>query len=268
MHRLSYFCGMDEKRLAELKDFLDEKADLYNHPDFILDDPIAVPHMFFLEQDVEISAFLTATIAWGNRKSILKSAEVMMNLMENSPFDFVQNFTEKDLRAFPQKAIHRTFNTEDFKFFLKSLQRIYHHFGSLENLFVLNEDEGNFYHAIQRFRTVFFEENPLHRSKKHVASTYKNASAKRLIMFLRWMVRKDAKGVDFGIWKKIDQKNLSVPLDIHTGNIARKLELITRTQNDWKTVEAMDLVFRNWRPEDPAIYDFALFGLGVSGDFK
>ena len=252
--------------LDEMKVFLDEKANCYNHPDFIQDDPIQIPHRFSLKQDIEISGFLSATIAWGNRKSIIQDAYKMLDFMEHSPFDFIMNFSDKDLETIPDKAIHRTFSAEDFKVFLKNLQRLYLQFPSMEDCFILKDNEYNCYHAIERFRTEFLHENKNHRSKKHVASTYKNSSAKRLMMFLRWMVRKDNRGVDFGIWSRISPSVLSVPLDVHTGNMARKLQLIQRKQNDWKTVEEMDTVLRKWNPQDPALYDFALFGLGVSGD--
>lgn len=254
-------------RFSELKYFLDEKAELYNNPHFIENDPIQIPHRFSLKQDIEISGFLTATISWGNRKSIINDAEKMMNFMGNSPYDFVLNFTENDLKLIENRAIHRTFNAEDFTEFLKNLQRIYRQNNSLENLFLLKKSETNFYHSFDRFRKQFLNENTNHRSKKHISSTYKNSSAKRLMMFLRWMVRKDKKGVDFGIWQNIDQKFLSIPLDVHTGNISRKLNLITRKQNDWKTVEELDAVLRKFDKKDPAKYDFALFGLGVSGEF-
>lgn len=252
---------------SDLKSFLDEKADQYNHPSFIENDPIQIPHRFSLKQDIEISGFLTATISWGNRKSIINDAEKMLNFMGNSPYDFVLNFTRKDLAKLEEKAIHRTFNSEDLKAFLRNLQGIYRQYDSLEPLFLLNNEETNFYHALERFRNEFLKNNEQHRSRKHISSTYKNSSAKRLIMFLRWMVRDDKRGVDFGVWKNLNPKFLSVPLDVHTGNISRKLNLIQRKQNDWKTVEELDLVLRKFNAEDPAKYDFALFGLGVSGDF-
>ena len=251
---------------SELKDFLDEKAEFYNNPDFIEHDPISIPHRFSLKQDIEIAAFLTATISWGNRKSIINDAEKMMNFMGNSPYDFIKNVQEKDLKSLEKISIHRTFNGEDFREFILNLKRIYSQNDSLESQFLVFENEENFYHALHRFRLNFIGENS-HRSHKHVSSTYKNSSAKRLIMFLRWMVRQDKKGVDFGIWKNIDPKYLSIPLDVHTGNISRKLNLIQRKQNDWKTVEEMDLVLRKFNADDPAKYDFALFGLGVSKDF-
>ena len=251
----------------ELKDFLDLKADQYNHPNFIENDPIQIPHRFSLKQDIEISGFLTATISWGNRKSIIKSAEKMMGFLGNSPYDFVMNFNENHLKSIENKAVHRTFNSDDFIYFLQSLQKIYQQNESIENLFLIQQNETNFYHSLERFRNDFLNLNEDHRAKKHISSTYKNSSAKRLMMFLRWMVRKDNRNVDFGIWKNIDQKYLSIPLDVHTGNISRKLNLITRTQNDWKTVSELDLAVRKFDENDPAKYDFALFGLGVSKDF-
>lgn len=248
----------------ELKIFLDEKADFYNVPDFIENDPISIPHRFSQKQDIEIAGFLAATISWGNRKSILKSAEKMLNFMDNSPYDFVLNFKPKDLQSIENQSIHRTFSGEDFAEFLKNLQRLYRENSSLENLFILKENEANFYHSLERFRNMFLAENQQHRCRKHISSTYKNSSAKRLMMFLRWMVRQDKKGVDFGIWQELSPKNLSIPLDVHTGNISRKLGLVSRKQNDWKTVEELDMAIRKMNADDPAKYDFALFGLGVS----
>lgn len=247
----------------DLHAFLDEKVEQYNTPDFIETDPIQIPHQFDIKQDIEISAFLTTTIAWGNRKSIIQSAQKIIQLMGNSPYDFVMNFSDKDFKNIENKAIHRTFSLEDFKVFLHCLKRIYQQYDSMEPLFSLHENETNFYHALQRFRTEFFTDFPSHRSHKHISSTYKNSAAKRLMMFLRWIVRKDKKGVDFGIWKDIPAEFLSIPLDVHAGNISRKLGLITRKQNDWKTVEELDIILRKMDKKDPAKYDFALFGLGV-----
>ncbi|MFC7348159.1 TIGR02757 family protein [Chryseobacterium zhengzhouense] len=251
---------------SELKDFLDEKADVYNNPDFIQDDPVQIPHRFSLKQDIEIAGFLAATISWGNRKSIIKSAEKMLDIMGNSPYDFVLNHSESDLNVFKDKSIHRTFNGEDFGFFISRFKEIYTENESLENLFLVNDNESNFQHSIERFRQKFLGTEK-HRTHKHVSSPYKNSSSKRIIMFLRWMTRKDHRGVDLGIWENIDQKYLSIPLDVHTGNISRKLGLLKRTQNDGKTVEELDLVIRKFDDKDPAKYDFALFGLGVSKEF-
>ncbi|WP_027378062.1 TIGR02757 family protein [Kaistella palustris] len=251
---------------SDLKIFLDEKAELYNTPDFIANDPIQIPHRFTLKQDIEIAGFLTATISWGNRKSIINDAEKMLRFMEHSPFDFIRNVSGKELKPLEKISIHRTFSGGDFAEFIRNLQRLYRESESLEKFFLLREDEENFYHALERFRTEFLNDIS-HRSCKHVSSTYKNSSAKRLIMFLRWMVRQDRKGVDFGLWENIDPKYLSVPLDVHTGNISRKLQLIQRKQNDWKAVVEMDSALRKFDPADPAKYDFALFGLGVTGSF-
>ena len=250
----------------EIFDFLNQKAEQYNHLNFIELDPISIPHQFSLKQDIEISAFFSATIAWGNRKSIITSAQKIINFMGNSPYDFVMNASEKDLEKLDNKAVHRTFSGEDFKQFLLNLKRIYTESESLENLFLLQENEENYYHSIERFRNHFLGETP-HRSHKHVSSPYKNSASKRLVMFLRWMVRQDKKGVDFGIWKNVPQKYLSIPLDVHTANISRKLGILNRTQNDWKAVEELDKMIRKYNPEDPAIYDFALFGIGVSKEF-
>lgn len=250
-------------KFEELKIFLDEKADQYNHPGFIENDPIQIPHRFTLKQDIEIAGFLAATISWGNRKAIIKSAEKMLDIMGNTPYDFVLNHSEKDLKIIENKSIHRTFNGEDFTYFIKQFNRIYNENESLEVLFRLNESETSFLHSVERFRSSFLGTEK-HRSHKHVSSPYKNSSTKRIIMFLRWMVRKDKRGVDFGIWENIDQRYLSIPLDVHTGNISRKLGLISRTQNDWKTVEELDAVIRKFDENDPAKYDFALFGLGVT----
>ncbi|MFT3919722.1 TIGR02757 family protein [Cloacibacterium sp.] len=250
----------------EIFDFLNQKAEQYNHLDFIELDPISIPHQFSLKQDIEISAFFSATIAWGNRKSIITSAQKIINFMGNSPYDFVMNASEKDLEKLDNKAVHRTFSGEDFKQFLLNLKRIYTESESLENLFLLQENEENYYHSIERFRNHFLGET-LHRSHKHVSSPYKNSASKRLVMFLRWMVRQDKKGVDFGIWKNVPQKYLSIPLDVHTANISRKLGILSRTQNDWKAVEELDKMIRKYNSKDPAIYDFALFGIGVSKEF-
>lgn len=250
-------------KFEELRDFLNEKADQYNAPDFIENDPIQIPHRFSLKQDIEIAGFLAATISWGNRKSIINSADKMLDIMGNSPYDFVMSYSEKDLESIQDKSIHRTFNGQDFSYFIRQFNRIYKENESLENLFEVKKTENNFLHAIERFRNGFLETEK-HRSHKHISSPYKNSSAKRIIMFLRWMVRKDKRGVDFGIWENIDQKNLSIPLDVHTGNISRKLGLVSRTQNDWKTVEELDIAIRKFDEKDPAKYDFALFGLGVT----
>ena len=247
---------------AEIFDFLDEKAEEFNTPNYIETDPIQIPHRYSLRQDIEISGFFVSIIAWGNRKSIIKNADKMMGIMGNSPYDFVMNVQESHFSIIERKAVHRTFNVEDFKVFVFNLKRVYQENESLENLFLLRDGETNFYHALERFRNIFLS-SELHRSHKHIGSSYKKSACKRLMMYLRWMVRKDNKGVDFGIWDKLDPAYLSCPLDVHSGNIARKLGILERKQNDWKAVEELDLKLRKYNPQDPAVYDFALFGLGA-----
>ena len=247
---------------AEIFDFLDEKAEEFNTPNYIETDPIQIPHRYSLRQDIEISGFFVSIIAWGNRKSIIKNAYKMLGIIGNSPYDFVMNVQESHFSIIERKAVHRTFNVEDFKVFVFNLKRVYQENESLEHLFLLRDGETNFYHALERFRNIFLS-SELHRSHKHIGSSYKKSACKRLMMYLRWMVRKDNKGVDFGIWDKLDPAYLSCPLDVHSGNIARKLGILERKQNDWKAVEELDLKLRKYNPQDPAVYDFALFGLGA-----
>lgn len=251
---------------TELKEFLDEKVVLYNNPKFIESDPIQIPHTFTLKEDIEIAAFLTATISWGNRKMIIKNAFKMMELLDNSPYDFVLNHQEKDLKTF-ENFVHRTFNYIDFQQFIKSLQNIYkNHFG-LENALNIKDNSKNYKTAIHQFKTIFFEVDHQQRTQKHVSDPLKNSAAKRINMFLRWMVRNDNSGVDFGIWNTHNPANLSCPLDVHSGNVARKLKLLNRKQNDWKALSELDKNLRILDKNDPVKYDFALFGLGVFEKF-
>jgi len=248
------------KREKELKHFLDEKVLLYNSPSFIDSDPILIPHRFSKKEDQEISAFLAATIAWGQRKSIINNANKIMALMDESPYDFICNHQEKDLKRF-EHFVHRTFNYADLIFFISSLKNIYLNTGGLEKAFCGDANSG--FEAIQNFRTIFFDLPHEMRTEKHVSNPSKGSSSKRLNMFLRWMVRKDTAGVDLGIWNGISMSELSIPLDVHTGNVARKLGILNRKQNDRKSVEEIDASLRIFDPEDPVKYDFALFGLGV-----
>ena len=249
----------------ELKIFLDEKSEQYNRPFFIEYDPIQIPHTFSLKQDIEISALLSATIAWGNRKSIIKNAQDIMQRMDQAPYEFISAASEPELEKL-NGFIHRTFNDFDLKFFVRSLQKIYKKHESLEELFLIHSEENNTKFAIERFREKFFE-GEMVRTGKHISSPAKNSSAKRLNMFLRWLVRQDQQGVDFGIWKKIPAAKLSLPLDVHTAKTARKLGILTRKQNDWRAVEEIDLILREMDTEDPVKYDFALFGLSAFEGF-
>jgi len=251
---------------SELKEFLDEKASFYNNLDFIESDPIQVPHSFHQKEDIEISGFLAATIAWGNRKSIIKNAHKMMDFMGNTPYDFVINHSEEDLKKL-LPFVHRTFNGHDFIQFIKSLQHIYNTYDGMETIFRENASNTSLQPAITAFKNVFFEIEHLPRTQKHVSNPLKGSSAKRINMFLRWMVRQDTRGVDFGIWKNISPALLSCPLDVHSGNVARKLGLLKRKQNDAKALAELDLSLRKLDSKDPVKYDFALFGLGVFEKF-
>ncbi|MBU2905694.1 TIGR02757 family protein [Arenibacter algicola] len=250
----------------ELKEFLDAKVEQYNRPDFLSTDPLGIPHRFTKKEDIEISGFLTATIAWGNRKSIINNSERMMELLDNSPFDFVMNHQEKDLENL-QGFVHRTFNGEDLRYFIRSLNNIYMQHGGLENVFALKGDTTSLQMSISQFKTIFFELDHQPRTTKHVSDPQKGSAAKRINMFLRWMVRNNNSGVDFGIWDKISPSQLSCPLDVHSGNVARKLGLIQRKQNDGKALAELDVNLRKLDPQDPVKYDFALFGLGVFEKF-
>lgn len=249
-------------KTAELKSFLDFKVDQYNRPEFVETDPIQIPHLFNKKEDIEIAGFLTATIAWGNRKSILKNAHSLMESMDKAPYDFTMNHKKDDLRVF-DNFVHRTFNEKDLRFFISSLQNIYRHHGGIEDIFTQNSEKASLQNSIHEFKKIFFELPHLYRTEKHISDPKKNSSAKRINMFLRWMVRRDNVGVDFGIWKKLDPSQLSCPLDIHSGNTARKLGILKRNQNDAKAVLELDTSLRKLDPHDPVKYDFALFGLGV-----
>jgi uncharacterized protein (TIGR02757 family) len=254
----------------EIKSFLDEKVELYNNPNFIESDPIQIPHMFTQKEDIEIAGFLSATIAWGNRKMIIKNSHRMMDLMGNTPYDFVMSHTENDLERL-ETFVHRTFNSLDFQYFITSLKNIYNNHNGLEAVFyngqLNNTDSRAMQTAISEFKKVFFELPHLNRTEKHISDPMGNSAAKRINMFLRWMVRQDNKGVDLGIWKSISSSQLSCPLDVHSGNVARKLGLLQRTQNDAKALFELDSKLRIYDPNDPVKYDFALFGLGVFEGF-
>ncbi|MBT8194826.1 MAG: TIGR02757 family protein [Bacteroidia bacterium] len=252
----------------ELKGFLDEKVLQYNTPLFIAPDPISIPHLFSKKEDIEISAFLAATIAWGQRPTILKNSKRLLELMDNAPRDFIINHKESDLDSF-EGFVHRTFNGIDARYFIQSLQNIYCHHKGLEGVFsncFLN-NQGIMSRALHDVKQIFFEQKHPLRTEKHVADPMKGSSAKRINMFLRWMVRKDKCGVDFGIWEKIKPAQLKCPLDVHSGNVARKLGLLMRKQNDWRAVIELTDNLITMDEADPVKYDFALFGLGINEKF-
>lgn len=251
---------------SELKDFLDEKVLQYNTFDFIESDPVQIPHLFSQKEDIEIAGFLSATIAWGNRKMIIKNSHRMMDLMGNAPYDFVMSHTENDLETL-ESFVHRTFNGGDFSTFIRSLRHIYQNHGGLENVFNKHQEVGSMQKSIHELKKLFFEIRHQNRSQKHISDPLNNSAAKRINMYLRWMIRQDNKGVDLGIWKDIPPSALSCPLDAHSGNVARKLGLLTRKQNDGKALVELDLQLRKLDANDPVKYDFALFGLGVFEGF-
>ncbi|MBW3520321.1 TIGR02757 family protein [Flavobacterium sp. NKUCC04_CG] len=250
----------------ELKDFLDSKVLQYNTVDFIEPDPISVPHRYSIKEDIEIAGFLASTIAWGNRTMITKNGHRMMDLLGNSPYDFVMNHDEWQLERL-EGFVHRTFNATDFRYFIKALQHIYTHHGGLEKVFTTHQTADSLQPAIVALHEIFFEIEHESRTRKHVANPAKGSVAKRINMCLRWFVRQDSTGVDLGIWKDISSSKLSCPLDVHSGNVARKLGLLDRKQNDGKALLELDTSLRNLDKKDPVKYDFALFGLGIFEGF-
>ncbi len=249
-----------------LKEFLNQKVILFNSKTFIESDPIAIPHQFSEKYDIEISGLITATLAWGNRKSIQKSAIKFMTLMDFKPYDFLLNHSSQELKML-EKFVHRTFNGADALFFVESLKNIYKNRGGLEEVFAEGfQQSQTIFGAINHFRDIFFEVEHLQRSQKHISNPAGGSAAKRLNMFLRWMVRNDNMGVDFGLWKSIPTEKLMIPLDVHSGRMARKFYLLNRKANDWKAVEELTLNLRKLCPTDPIKYDFALFGMGAQGE--
>jgi uncharacterized protein (TIGR02757 family) len=252
---------------CEIKEFLEEKYLQYNNPSFIFSDPVSIPHSFTDRRDREISGFLTAAIAWGRRDLILRSSRVMVELMENVPYQFLTTAGEKELDKL-SVFVHRTFNGTDFIYFIKGLRHIYSNYNSMEDVMLEGmKSRGSLKDGLSHLRDIFFSLPHATRNEKHFADITGGAAGKRLNMFLRWMVRKDNHGVDFGIWEKIDPSMLYIPLDLHSGNTARRLGLLTRKMNDWKAVEELTAVLREFDPADPVKYDFALFGLGVNEKF-
>ncbi|NLO03850.1 MAG: TIGR02757 family protein [Bacteroidales bacterium] len=248
--------------IKDLKEFLDEKVEQYNRPSFIECDPISIPHQFTEKHDIEIAGFLAATIAWGNRKTIIRSANRILELLDHSPYEFIMNSGDDEFEAF-KNFVHRTFNSTDLCYFLKALRHIYRNKGGLEIIFRTHQTADSLQPAIHELHKIFFELPHEKRTEKHVSDPYKGSSAKKINMYLRWMIRRDKKGVDFGIWESISPSKLSCPLDVHSGNVARKLGLLNRKQNDARAVAELDKILRSFDPEDPVKYDFALFGLGA-----
>ena len=253
---------------TKLKKYLDNCVEQFNQPGFIKNDPICIPHRFTKLQDIEIMGFWVAMLAWGQRKTIINKALELLELMNGEPYEFIINHKEKERKAFLEFK-HRTFQAVDTLYFLEFLQQYYRKNESLENAFSrhLNKDDISTKKAIIGFHELFFSlPNAPTRTRKHIASPARNSSCKRLNMFLRWMVRKDKNGVDFGLWKKIKPSQLMMPLDVHVERVGRSLNLLQRKQRDWKAVEELTANLRSFDPNDPVKYDFALFGMGVLGN--
>jgi uncharacterized protein (TIGR02757 family) len=253
----------DGRGLEALQSFLDSKVAQYNRPEFIENDPIVIPHMFSKKQDIEIMGFWAATLAWGQRVTIIKKCKELITLMDGAPYDFIINHEEPDLKKLLNFK-HRTFNDIDTLYFISFFRYHYEIFDSLEDAFIPVDGDYSPFRGLGGFRSYFFSlpDYP-HRTKKHVSSPSQKSTCKRLNMFLRWMVRKDDNGVDFGIWNRISPADLVCPLDLHVDRVSRKLLLITRKQTDWQTALELTERLKQFDPLDPVKYDFALFGLGI-----
>ena len=252
----------------ELRDLLEHLHDKYNRPEFSEPDPISIPHSFSDKADREISGFLAATIAWGNRKAIVKSARRMMQYMDNAPADFVNNASDKDLATL-QTYVHRTFNGQDFTDFVLGIRHITTHWGGIGDFFEKNYAQTqDMTRVISLFRKEFFACNHNPHCEKHLSSIDKGAACKRINMYLRWFVRHDNRGVDFGLWKTIPMSALYLPLDVHVGNMGRALGLLSRKQSDWKATEEITRSLREFNANDPVRYDYSLFGAGIDGYLK
>jgi len=253
--------------LQSLREIFDIKVLQYNNPTFIELDPIQVPHRFSLKEDIEISGFLSATISWGKRTTILKYANKMIDLLGSSPYDFIVNHKEKHLKRL-ESFVYRTFNSDDFLFFIKALKYIYTEREGLESIFTKYQTSDSLQSAIHHLREEMLSIPHLSRTRKHISDPFQGSAAKKINLFLRWMVRKDNAGVDFGIWKYIPSSSLSCPLDLHSGKVARHYGLIQRRQNDAKALIELDSNLRLMDKDDPVRYDFALFGLGYYESIK
>lgn len=249
--------------INDILNLLNQKVEQYNKPYFIESDPISIPHMYSQKEDVEISGFLTSVFSWGRRSAIIRSAKQLMTLMDNAPYEFLINSGDVDFKRF-SKFVYRTFNSDDCLFLVTALQNIYKRGDSLESIANRSYNENySVFNIIVSLRNEILKTTHLKRSEKHLANPKSGSAAKRINMYLRWMIRDDDAGVDFGIWKDIPKSVLMCPVDVHSGNVARSLGLLSRKQNDWKAVEELTAQLRNFDPNDPVKYDYALFGMGV-----
>ncbi|HRO41868.1 MAG TPA: TIGR02757 family protein [Flavipsychrobacter sp.] len=257
-----------EAHLKRIKNLLDDKMRLYNQPSFICGDPVSVPHQFSKKQDVEISGLFAAVLAWGNRTTIINNCNKLMQWMDNAPHDFIVHHSETDLKPFIH-FVHRTFNATDLLYFISLLQFHFKQHHSLEDAFVLTKTykDENVTAALIHFHNYFFSLEHPERTRKHIATPARKSACKRMNMYLRWMVRKDENGVDFGIWKKIKPHQLVCPLDVHVARVAHRLKLIPTEPANWQNAVHLTKQLKQLNPDDPAVYDYALFGWGMAERF-
>ncbi len=251
-----------------LKEFLDGKVKLYNQPGFIEKDPVCIPHLFSKKQDIEIAGLFAAILAWGNRTTIINNSRKLMMWMGNAPHDFIRNHKDTDLKPFVHFA-HRTFNATDLLYFISFLQYHYLRFDSLEDAFVPGKHykEENVEQALVHFHNYFFSIEYPERTKKHISTPARGSACKRINMYLRWMVRRDSNGVDFGVWKKIRPAQLICPLDVHVARVAERLGFLDNIKSNWANAIQLTAHLKLLNPKDPAVYDYALFGLGMAERF-
>ncbi|HEX8041027.1 MAG TPA: TIGR02757 family protein [Chryseosolibacter sp.] len=255
--------GRRQNKLTDLRDFLESKVEQFNQPGFIANDPVSIPHLFSRRQDIEVAGLMAAVLAWGQRVTIIRKCRELMRWMDDDPHRFILEHRESDLKRF-QEFRHRTFNGTDTLYFIEALRSLYREYPSLEDVFAVGAGEQTLEQGLVRFHHRFFSlENHPHRTKKHLPTPERKSTCKRINMYLRWMVRDDGRGVDFGLWKKISPAQLVCPCDVHVDRVARRLKLIRRKQTDWLTALELTENLRKLDPLDPVKYDFALFGLGI-----
>lgn len=266
---MNHSSGDDMKDFQKLLSFLNNKVEEYNQPSFIKNDPVCIPHLFSKKQDIEVAAFFAAIFAWGNRTTIINKSKELMLMMDNAPYDFIRNHEMSDLKKFVEFK-HRTFNATDLLYFIEFFQYHYSQSDSLETAFIkfMKPGDSSTENALNGFYYYFFSlDNAPPRTHKHIASPAKHSTCKRLSMFLRWMVRRDKKGVDFGIWEHISQAQLICPIDVHVARVAKRLHLLQRTQIDWQAALELTACLKKFDKDDPVKYDYALFALGVAEKF-
>ncbi|MGE5107822.1 MAG: TIGR02757 family protein [Sphingobacteriales bacterium] len=254
-------------KTEDLKEYLNRKVDEYNQPSFIKNDPVSIPHLFTKQQDIEIAGLFAAVFSWGNRTTIINKSKELMQLMDNAPHQFIAQHKQKDLKKLLSFK-HRTFTADDLLYFIEFFHHHYKKYESLETAFTegMDKKSSTIENGLIGFKEYFFSQEHLKRTEKHISSPVQKSTCKRLNMFLRWMVRRDKKGVDFGIWKNISPAQLICPIDVHVARVAKRLNLLQRKQTDWQAALELTDYLRNLDKQDPVKYDFALFGIGAMED--